>query len=340
MAYTTTILQDAVVTAYDNLTKFENRIPDLDSIAAFSKYTSELVPQATIDNLKVSARRPVKIPVFKKYNPTVRTVRRITAAPADVDTDFLPVTWETVGGEVGLVESVSVDNYLGSVQSLAHQIQGLIANVVNTLDVKANTKLEASKFATPGATSLSGVAVTAGAYVMAQTNFYQYAPTLMRKLKMKGPYQVFSNIEAMAELDRISTYGANNSQNLQTLTRNYEFNYSTNLAADASMKQTSFLVPAGSLGFLQWVEKDARDRRSNGTYSYDIMPITLNLPSGGSITLNFGVMEQAGPADKSATWTGLERAWTQSWGLYCDVAFISQYSSVSGETPIVKFNCN
>lgn len=340
MAYTTTVLQDAVIDAYEQLEKFENRIPDMDSIVAFDKYTTSLVSPTEIENLRVSARRPVKIPVFKKYDPVVRTGRRISASPAEVDTDFMPITWATVGGEIGLVDSVSVDNYKGSVAKMSHQIQGLIRNVISELDIRANAKLEATKFATPPASVLAGVTVASGAYVMGQDKFYQYAPTLMRKLKMKGPFQVFSNIEALAELDRISTYGANNSQNLQTLVKNFEFNYSSNLSADANMKQTSFLVPSGSLGFLQWTERDARNRRSNGVYSYDLMPISLTLPSGGSFTLQFGVMHEQGPSDQSAVASGLERAWTEKWGLYCDVAFVSQYSSVSGETPVVKFNCN
>lgn len=332
-----TVLVDAVMNATERMTRHEQRLSDTDTIALFYEGTNILANQEQVAALRTSQRRPVSFPVLQKHDTPLRTARRISTSPTMSTSAMVDLTWQTIGFEVGREEAVNADNYISATMDLANQIQKGIQAVVKSLDSTCTTVLNNARNADLSSLDLQGVSVNSNAYEVAQNKFYSYLPTIMRKNEIEGPYAIVSNIEGLATLTEMSTYGIYNQQNLEKLYQNYSHNYSSKIIPESGYSQKSFVFPTGSVGMLQWTEYDSRVGRNLESLQYYEMPISLTTPSGRNITLNFGVMYQCGPQDLSAKTAGLERAFTERWGLYVDVAFLTEYSS-DDTSPIVKFN--
>lgn len=332
-----TVLEDAVIMAQDRMTSYEERLTDTDVIAMFFQGANALVSADEVVAARASARRPVKIPVLTRLDTPVRTARQINESPTMSTSAFVTPTWQTVGFAVGRQEAVNADNYKAAAEDLSHQISSGIRKIVEHIDNLAVGVLDAAKYATPPASAISGVTVASGAYEMTQAKFYSSLPALMKKLNIQGPYSILSNVEALAQITEMGTYAQYNQQNLAKLYEGYNIGYSSNIDPETDYIQKSYVLPTNSVGLLQWTEYDARVGRNHDLLKYFEMPISLTTPKGQQITLNFGVKYSAGATDLSAKLSGLERAFAETWGLYVDIAFVTQYSSDS-TSPIVKFN--
>lgn len=332
-----TVLEDAVIMAQKRMTDHENRITNTDAVAMFAQGVNSLVDAATFASLRASARRPVKIPVLQRLDTPVRTVRQINESPTMATSAFVTPTWQTVGFAVGRQEAVNADNAFEASVELSHQITSGIRKVVTYIDDLCVDVLDTAKYATPPASALTGVTVASGAYEMSQAKFYANLPAIMEKLDILGPYSILSNVEALAQITEMGTYQTYNQVNLAKLYEGYNIGYSSNIAPEDNYIQKSYVLPNNSVGMLQWTEFDARQGRDYDLLKYFEMPISFTTKRGQNITLNFGVRYAAGSTDLSAKLSGLERAFAETWGLYVDIAFVTQYSSDS-TSPIVKFN--
>lgn len=333
-----TVLTDAVINATDRMTRHERRLNDTDVIGVFYEGTNSLVNEARVVEARASARRPTQIPVLQRHVTPLRTTRRIVEDPTMSTSEMVNLTWSTVGFEVGRQEAVNADNYIEAVADLGHQIEQGIRTVIESLDATGVTTLNAARNASlQNLTGLDGVTVVSNSYQVPNNKFFPYLPTIMRKNAIQGPYTVISNIEALATLTEMSTFGTYNQQNLEKLAQNYRIGYSSAITPEAGSSQKSFVFPTDSVGMLQWTEYDCRVGRTYDLLQYYEMPIDITTPTGINIKLNFGVKYSAGAKDLSAKLSGLERAFAETWGLYVDVAFITEYSS-DDTSPIVKFD--
>jgi hypothetical protein len=335
-----TVLKDAIVKANTMLMQdFENRLSERGVIEGFLKSTARLVPESEIINLRTSARRATEIAVFSKSAATIRTARQITITPDGSTTDTITPTWVTRGFDVGVTEAINTDNAMSAQEDLANQIFQALKSAyfddTNSIDKYLTAFLASSAWATPTASTQVGVVSTAAGYEIDREQLYTKIRGILRNLKFSGPFHDFANVEASATLDEMRTFGTANSQNRASLIANdFQFGYSHNIAigtaatAGLTAREKHFFVPDGMIGLLNWVEDDAKKGHSGKTHDYGVYQDNL-------FGLRWGYMYTDGPENKSSTVAGLQRAFTQKWGFYTDIAAIKAYSSDSS-TPVVQ----
>ncbi|WP_338871699.1 hypothetical protein WBJ53_26075 [Spirosoma sp. SC4-14] len=332
-----TVLETAVMMFKDKFLEFEMRRPDMGVVGAFDKYGKALIDEATIKKNRASARRPQYIAVLNRQSTPVRDTRSTTITPVGSTSAKVGLNWKTYGFDVGVTEAINADNQITAAADLANQLEQGVRDVLLAMDADGTTFLETGKWSALPASSL--MSISGGAYQTTQKELWINLPAVMRKLMLNGPYHMLSNVEAIANLTNVSTYGAANQQNLQKLINNYEFGYSGNINPGAS-REAYYAVPIGSLARVDWVEYDCRKPEGRGSYDggvyYDTITLEFTALGGETISLTFGFLYIAQPADKSAILPGLERAYTEGWSLFLDSAYVKSYSSEAGKSPVVK----
>ncbi|AKD55025.1 hypothetical protein [Spirosoma radiotolerans] len=332
-----TVLENAVLMATDRFQQFEKRRPDLGVVGAFTKYGENLIDAATIKKNRASARRTQNIAVLNRQQTTIYDTRSLTHAPMGSTSAKVGLNWKTYRFDVGVTEAINADNYISASADLANQLEQGIRDVLLAMDADFTTFTELGKYSALPASSLMGI--SGGAYQTTQKDLWINLPAVMRKLMLQGPYHMLSNVEALANLTNVSTYGQANQQNLQKLINNYEFGYSPNINPGGS-KEAYYAIPTGSVAMVDWVEYDCRKPGGRGSYDggefYDTMTLEFTALGGEQFSLTFGFRYLGGGQDKSAILPGLERAYTDSWQLAVDVAPVKAYSSEAGKSPIVK----
>jgi hypothetical protein len=333
------VFTNAVLKAKDAMMAFEKRRPDLGVLEAFDKYKNGIISPSEQTRLRSSARRPVETIVRKRSTPPVLTTRTITAQPTGSNTAKVGLNYNTYGGVVGLIESVNADNYLTAEDDLAGQLEDLIRSICEKLETDGTSMLEAAKFSSLPVSSLMGTP-TGGAYSTNTKDLYLQLPSVMRKLNMTGPFHMISNVEAMSIVLEKTTFGTYNQQNLEKLLAGYEFAYSPAITPSTGNFASSYVIPTNSLSITQWTEYDCR--KGIGSYDsglkYYTMPLTFTSLSGYTFTLELGVVYVGKPENHADIIPGLERAYTEYWYPFVDIAFAKAYSSVATQSPIVKLN--
>lgn len=332
-----TVLETAILMAKDRFMKFEKRRPDLGVVAAFNAYGESLVDKETLKKNRASARRQSNIVVLNRQATTIRDKRSVNITPMGSTSAKVGLNYKTYGFDVGVIESINADNYITAQADLANQLEQGIRDVLKAVDADFSTFLELGKYSALPASSLMGIA--GGAYTTTQTDLWVNLPAVMRNLELDGPYHMLSNIEALANLSNISTYGQANERNLEKLIKNYEFGYSKNLTPGTS-KEVYYAIPTGSLAMVPWIEYDCRKPGGRGSYDgglyYDTMALEFTALGGEKFVLEFGYMYKGEASDQSAILPGLERAYGDAWSLFVDIAPIKAYSSEAGKSPVVK----
>lgn len=332
-----TVLENAVLLATDKFTKFEKRRPDLGIVGAFNSEESGLVDEATIKKNRASPRRVQNIAVLNRQQTTIYDTRSLIHAPMGSTSAKVGLNWKTYRFDVGVTEAINADNYITAQADLANQLEQGIRDVLKQMDADFATFLELGKYSALPSSSL--MSINGGAYQTTQKDLWINLPAVMRGLELDGPYHMISNVEALANLTYVSTYGAANQQNLQKLIDNYVFSYSKNVNPGAS-REAYYAIPTGSLAMVPWTEYDCRKPGGRGSYDggeyYDEMTLEFMALGGQKFSLTFGFRYLGGGQDKSAILPGLERAYTDSWQLAVDVAPVKAYSSEAGKSPIIK----
>lgn len=332
-----TLLDRAIVRANDTmLSKFENRRPEGTTINAFLDYRDQVIPVNEIEAATVSRRRPVSIPVMKKYAARIGTVRQIDPTPDIVTSAYVSPSWQTKEFSFAISPSVNADNAISVEMQFAAQIENSLRAAyfthANSLEKQLIAYLAANTWTTPPASGIPGTSVATGAYVLDPEEYLIQAPVLMRELNMDGPYQDISNIASVARQRAMATYGVGNSRNMAQFLGDMKYYHSNNIAVDATYLETHYIAPQGSLAVLSNTEYDAEARTPHDTGVY----MTYTDPWFG---FKWGVRKVAVPQDLSATYgAGLERAVVVRYDFAIDFAAFSSYSSVAGQSPIIKIN--
>lgn len=332
-----TVLENAVIMAKDRMMEFEKRRPDLGVVAAFNKYGNQLVDKATLIKNRASARRQTNIAVLNRQTTPIKNTRSVNITPVGSTSAKVGLNWQTYGFDVGITESINADNSISAAADLANQIDQSVRDLLKAVDADFSTFIELGKYSALPASSL--MSINGGAYQTTTKDIWVNVPAVMRNLELQGPYHMLSNIEALANLTEISTHGTYNDQNRQKLIDNYEFGYSKNLSPGSS-KEVYYAIPTGSLAMVPWIEYDCRKPGGRGSYDgglyYDTMTLEFTALGGEKFSLEMGYMYKGEAMDKSAILPGLERAYTDAWSFFVDIAPIKAYSSEAGKSPIVK----
>lgn len=338
MALTATALLDGIAAARRGLTKFEDRQPSPGVVNAFQEGTEELVGRGQLENLRKSAERPVKVAVMNRFNGTIGNVRKLNPTPDTATSAFYTPSWFTVDFSFAQCEAKNAGNYIGSAEEFANLLRNEIYSAVlrdntNSIEKRGVTFLEANKWTAPPASTVKGVSVASGAYVTTNEKLPILAPAIFAELNM-GDWDLMdiANIGSLGRQSEMMAYGAANEKNYKQFLDRMGYYLSSRIAVTATYDETHYVAPRGTLGLLNWVEFDARNRTPhfNGEY------MVVQDPYFG---FNWGVRMRQEAKDMSATYgTGYERVVVTQYDFAADFAFVKSYSSVAGESPIVKFN--
>ena len=208
------------------------------------------------------------------------------------------------------------------------------------LEGKAVLNLENNKTTAPAAGSLSIYPFAGGAYTVATTpereQFYSKAKTVMKYNKLSGRYIEIASLSQEILQNSLLQFGTNNSQNLEGTRSNnvYDSSFSLELPA-AGAFSSSFLMPEGSVGVMNWNDMHSRmnTRISEAEYWSTIVDPVVGW--------NWGVKTTKKCVDKSATLgAGNEAVEQVTMSITTDVSYLAAQGNnlIAGDSPIVKFN--
>lgn len=322
-----TVLNDAIALAGSSkVNAFENRLSDYQAYAAFEKYAGDLLNKSTIEQIKMSARQPVKVPVLNKQAGSIITTRSCTIPSPDKDSAFLTLTWATVGFAVGIKRSVHTDNYITAEESLADQFKDGIKAVFADLDTSAVTALEAGKTATFPFSKYTDDGTKYTPTALQSDEFYRNVPALMKRHDLSGlPFIDIANTEAETTERFLQAQGAANSVNEAYAFNNevakYDFFRSNRVTPDLGDTEVHYLAAPGSIGTYNWIDIDSR---ANNKIHDGKFWTTMTDPIMGH---EWGVYYVKDCADLSGELLGLNASMQEAWMFTKDVAFVTAYHS-------------
>jgi hypothetical protein len=336
MSFANTILNDAIAKRF-SVDKYENRPSQYGGLEAHSKSADKLMPASTIEALKLSSRQVTKVPVLNKYGATVVTSRTCVPTPDSETSDFLVLTYATVGFNVGISPSVNNDNYISVEDSLGHQMEMGYKAVFTSLDASSIANLETARSQTHAGSATAPYTFDAVNFNFdvpadGQVDMYKNIPAIMERNDLQGRYQVIGNTEAQTLPLNMVQQGAGNSENLAYAVADsrYDFNLTNRIVPGGGIAETLYVVPEGNIGVYNWIDVDSR--MGNKIHESNLWT-TRQDPMFG---FDWGVRYIADCADKSAQSAGLEATFTQAWQFTADFAFVTAYSS-DVSSPIYKF---
>lgn len=333
-----TVLVEGIATAGSKLTEFENRLPTRGLIDTFREGGNQLISNQDIQRLTTSLRRPVSIPILRRSTNTIRNIRQVDPTPDHALSAKATFSWFDIAFSFEITPTGNEDNYITEAQEFAFKLKeeimaAILRDNTNGLEAKMISYLNANKWATPPASGIPGVNVQNGAYEMKGSEYLIKAPVIMEELEMGGQQLIdVGNIASLARRREEKTYGYANQQNIAQYLDEIKYFKSARIAVPDGYDESHFLMPAGSVAMVDWVENDARAGRE----AFDGKYTQVQDPYFG---IRWGVFTKATRSDRSADLgRGTERVVSLRYDFATSIGLISSYSSVAGESPIVKIN--
>jgi len=336
MALTNTVLEDAIAQAAENNSFNAYEGERLDQYGAYKYHednASILLPKDFIENIKSSARQPVKVPVLNNTGNTFISARSCDITPPDGTSEFYTLTWGTIGFTAGITPAVHEDNYISAEAYLAKQINDGMVSVMGQLETLSVASLEAGK-TTNFASDV--YADDGSSYLVPQADkdeFYKNVPAVMRRQVLGAPvYDDVANTEAATLQTFLQAQGQANATNTayQFTNQRYQHYRTNGIVAGVGEDEVHYMAAPGAAGVYKWIDIDSKMRNEvNAGQFWDVMVDPI-------MGMEWGVYYKKNCADKSAELAGLQRTLVEAWEWTCDYAFVTARNS-TGDTPIVKF---
>lgn len=331
MALTATKLDEWRARVEDNKIDFwENRFSNYGAYATYLKDTPNLIPGAdAFINGRAGEDRTASFTVIKRESFSASSSRSCTAGTQDSTSAFVTPSWTTWKFAFKVVPSQYVNNYVTESADMDHKMATLERTILYDLDSAAVTSLEANISLVNNA---SGNPYNFAAGVSAVPNSGQdyflneLTAQLMSNDLPPDMMNIIGSPRFATYVDRYINQGPGNDENRQFQFGGKAFAYSNQLTVATSDHSTVYVAPPGSLGFMRWIDPDARAGHSTGTYEW----FTQMLPRVG---FDVGVIYQATCADNSAKQGGLEASLTESYSFSFDYVFTTAYNSTPSTNP-------
>lgn len=342
MALDLTAMAEAAIRSRQYFQQYENRFSNYGAFQAYKAGADLLLPKDTIERIKSAQNaRTVAFPVLTKASLTVLTARACAITGVEPTSAKPLLTKITRGFEIRVYPKVCDNNYISEVDEFAQGMMNGIRSLLVNLDTYAGAQLEANKNTALATTNLIGVAIVANAYqidLLLREKLYFYIPTLMERNDVNGArlYNVMTT-EGRALMLEYESKASGNDQNLRAVldgelpsSTGYQHFRSNRLTNGAGISETHYVAPIGSLGVFNWIDSDARNRRTgpNGAKSYPFVD--------GIMQNEWDVVEEPICDDLTATYgAGYERTFGVKYQFAADFAFMNAFSSDSTK-PIHK----
>ena len=332
MSLAATVLNDYVL-SYEssNLDLNEHRMSVYGAYSTFVGDTPNLIPgyQELIAG-RASERRPTKIPVLQRLSyGTPSSSRSCTAETQESTSAFVTPTWATLRLGFQMIPSQYKDNHIGYQADFNNKLKGLERKFLETLDTAGTTHLETNKASKNNADG-NPYTVASDAMVVSKADndlFFNEASPIMKANDLDGPFNVVGSTRMEALVRQYSSQGTSNSENRAFQFGDYSFSYSNRVTVNTGDRDTVYLMPQASLGYLSWIDIDSRMNHESGDGKEWFVQ---ELPMLGH---SVGVLYQSTCGDKSATLTGLDATKVESFQFSFDYVFVSAYNSDTTNLP-------
>lgn len=336
-AYAPTAYLDAVLRFGAAGMNFETRMDEYGALRAYIASSPLLLSESDITAAKQSFERPIRIPVIKRMSITLIDGRACVVTGQEPETDYVGITFSTKGFKVAVPTEMLDQNYIRYQELLSTGLYFGWNKWYDYMEATAIAHLEANK---------SSSLVDVSAYFTQPTGAY-YKGRQGRDFYLARNYAMgrnllgqtgFLNVESPnAQVVRkdLSTKGLYNSQNDVSLIGGTTDFSSYKLLPGSGFAETHYLFAPGSVGVYYWVSPNA----ANGHVKVPQKDFwyTVKDPMFNYFTASVHYQESCADI-ANVNGSQSEPVYKDNYEFTIDPSFMKAYSSVVGESPIIKFN--
>jgi hypothetical protein len=328
MAITNTIL-DEYRLAYEqsNMDQFENRLSTYGAFMAYKNDSEFLIPGYKELQDAYQETRVVSLIVMNRQTLTSTATRHCAQGTIAPTSTYVTPTWTTIEVDFSMVPSQHKGNYLSYANVFNQQLKTVERTFLTALDTAAVASLAANK-STVNAADGNPYTVAAGSMVVPSSDndlFFNEAQAILLANDLPADsINIIGSTRLMALKNEYISQGAGNATNRAFQFGPFNFNLTPRVTNAAGDRDTLYMAPKGSLGFLSWVDQDSVLNSKSGTTEWSVQ----FLPRLG---FNVGMMEIKNCADNhTRTGTATTASLLESFMFSFDYSFITSYDSGSG----------
>lgn len=333
MAYGATTLLEARK-AIENaqtagITRNELRMPTFGAFKAHVDNAGLLIPGLDITDLRKYTGQPTKVAVRVKGAAGTGTTRKC-AGTGTGTTALKSLTFQTIVEEFAISYLESATNQFDYQQMFNFQLAERLRSAYTRLDAAAVAHLEAIKSTVNNGTRYSTSVANAKRVPFNDYNrLFGRLTTEMMGNDFAGLADIVASPNLADAWNYVMRQGAGNGQNLGFQVDDYRMYFDRFIADGTGVDSTAYLFAPGTIGVFPWTNQLARDGKDIGTdvwttFTDPVMGITWELKM------------KKGCADSSATVTGGEADYVESFVLSAEFAFTEAYTS-TGDTGVYKY---
>ena len=309
----------------------ENRTRTFGLKELLDKDTSNLLDSGEVTELRTLDNRTVQIPVLNRLDRDTSFTDSRSCNPTVEDSvsALQAITWNTATFYTTITPVEHRNNEIGMERKFAHQLQSGIRSVLEDIETKAYTMLNANKsqVLTNSMDSIVPFNTTNDELQIAYTDraeMWNYIKYIMRENAFMPGFNVASSWGTMPSVDYYKNQGQANSANLSYQFGEYDFYGSVGVTNAGGNLGTFFVMPKGSVAIVYWVSPQgkmggdsANDASGKMTYG------TADVPMIGQMATK----EWHQCVDISGTYTGVTDAEQIKTEYSIDYAVIPLYNS-------------
>lgn len=332
MAYLAATVLDAYRLPYADsaLDQNEHRLSTYGVLEMFKNDTPNLVRADLLEMAKKADTHTTSIPVIKTKDYTITTTRACSVITNSNESAFVSLSFSTVRWGFHMVPSQYANNYIAYQDDFNRKLNDSCKKVLATLDAACYTKLNTDKSVVNNA---AGNPYTVSGDTMIvpkadETLFLNELESIMMQNDHNGPYNIIASPRFAALVRYLNAQGVANATNTAFQVMGYNVGYSNRVLVAGGDRDTVFVSPVGSLGFIPWVDPDSRQNQtaiSGKVWSEEFLPL---------LGFNVGMMYQDSCADNSTeAGNGFEASKQEGFTFSFDYALLTSYNSDSATYP-------
>lgn len=314
----------------------EHRLGNFGSFEVVRNDTPNLVPgyQDLVVN-KHYEDQTVSIPVIQRHSWSAGTSRSCTAETNDSTSAFVDTSWSTFKLGFTMIPALYKSNFVSYQQDFNVKMKSIERIALETLNAAAETMLNTYKSAYD-ATNDYPYSWDSGVFTVPAADgpdFFNFAQSILLANKLEANDIKLTGSPMLKGLaSKWSAQGAGNATNLAYQFGPWSMAWSNTLSVATSDIATAYFFPAGTCGYLSWVDADSELGHTSGDgkeWRKEYMPLLGH---------EVGVLMQSTCGDKSSTQSGKEATLVESFSFSFDYAFLYAYASAPStqSRPIFK----
>jgi len=332
MAYLAATVLDSYRAKYasQQMDVYEHRPSRYGAFNAYIADTPNLVNAAELEAAKASQTHAVTIPVINKKTFTTTTTRSCTGLTNSNVSAYVTPSWATKAVGFHMVPSQYGDNYIKYQDDFNKKIWDMQLHLLGELDTLAYTDLNTDKSTVNNADGnpYTVASDTMGVPFADREEFFNELESIMNQNDLYGEFNVVASPRVNALVRHLANQGSANGENFAYQFMGYTFQYSNRVTIAAGDFGTVFAMPKGSLGFLTWIDPDARMGLKAGDGKEWS---TIYLPLLG---FEVGLLYQSTCGDNSTeARAGFEASMIENFNFSFDYSFIGAYNSDTATYP-------